>query len=532
MTKQKNKTNVHLINKLNNRIIQNNYIKKNKYILISISGGQDSICLFFIFLQLKKQWNWSFGIIYCNHLWQKNSFYTILLIIKLAYIFKIPVYYTITPNKIFNEYKSRYWRYNTLYRISFFYNYTIITTGHTSSDKIETILFQFTRGTSTKSLTCLHPKKYFLSTNKFSQNITIQTNQIYYFKTSEPSKIYTIFHQNYFFLIFLKKNTKFTLFFLKNIKSWKNFIHEHKFSLRCIENSVIHESFLIRPMLSLNRFDVKKLIIFWKLPLYPDKTNEKKQYYRNRIRKQLLPTLRFFFNRQIDTVFLQFAEIATQEQIYLDFIVNRFFYNFQIKKLNRKVIPQGDYLLTDCFKLNNFLFYGIPLAIQRKLIKQFLLSYNCKKISFDQIEYIINSINQNKKLSKLLDNLYEPNFLLSNFLLFSYFIKWNSVQFSLQTSLLKNKKLFNLKQSLNLKKNSFNFKKLILKNKFSLIKEINQNGIGLKKNSSKKKKIFFFYIWNFPFDSKIVYTIISLPKCEILFIPKVGIKFNFISSCV
>ncbi len=152
MIKPKKKI-IDIVNQTNRKLNQSNVVKKNHILLISISGGQDSICAFFMLLQLKKQWKWSFGLIYCNHLWQKDSFYTSSFIVQLASIFQIPLYCPITSIKIFNEYQSRYWRYDIFYRISFFYSYELVTTGHTSSDKIETILFQLIRGTSTQSLT-------------------------------------------------------------------------------------------------------------------------------------------------------------------------------------------------------------------------------------------------------------------------------------------------------------------------------------------------------------------------------------------
>ncbi len=352
MIKKKKQT-INLLNNINNILINNNLIKENQCILISISGGQDSICIFFILLQLKRQWKWAFGIIFCNHLWQKSVFSANLLVVQLAHIFKIPVYCTITPNKAFNEHQSRYWRYNIFYRISCFYNYNIITTGHSSSDKVETILFQLTRGSSTKSLTSLNFIKYFLSTNNFSKNTRIQTQYLYNSIQFQKIKTYKLFYENYSFRIFAKKTNKL--------------------------NTLLTTRLLVRPILNFHRFDLQKLSNFWNLPIYPDISNVKMYYYRNRIRKQLLPTLRFFFNPQIDTILLQFAEIITTEQIYVDILLTRLQFEFQTKK-------------NKIFQLNISLFYGIPLAIQRKLIKKFLENYSYKQVYFFQIEYIIDVV--------------------------------------------------------------------------------------------------------------------------------------------
>ena len=525
MIKQKKKL-IDIVNQTNMKLNQSNVVKKNHILLISISGGQDSICAFFMLLQLKKQWKWSFGLIYCNHLWQKDSFYTSSFIVQLASIFQIPLYCPITSIKIFNEYQSRYWRYDIFYRISFFYNYELVTTGHTSSDKIETILFQLIRGTSTQSLTSLHNVKYFFYINKFStDNNEIKIKQIYFNNKLKIIKIQKLFHSNYALKILRKKNIQHSIKFNKykvdkktisnkitnnskfsskttesglkshvknamqekktlasekiklfhmsenpdlivsqlnhgffptmslsnqrnlqqssensDLQDLKNLIFNLKrrvlisknkpFQDKKVSNKLINSDvnrkpfFLIRPVLYLTRFDVKKIILFLNLPLYPDKSNTKKHYYRNRIRKQLLPTLRFFFNPQIDTTLVQFTEIITSEQLYLYIVVNRLKNEIQARKefillnllkinfhgknnthfsLARKKVSLFDMKNSDLknwiklsfsssklvTQLNISLLFGIPLAIQRKIIKQFLENYTDKQIHFFQIEQII-----------------------------------------------------------------------------------------------------------------------------------------------
>lgn len=389
----KKKKTINLLNNISNNITNINVIKQNQYILISISGGQDSIGLFFILLQLKRQWKWSFGIIYCNHLWQKNAFFANLLVVQLAYMFQIPVYCAITPNKIFKEHQCRYWRYDIFYRISYFYNYKIISTGHTSSDKVETILFQLIRGRSTKNLTSLNFIKYFISINKFSKNGKMKTQYLYNHRPFQKIQTHKLFNQNYFFRTFIKKTDKL--------------------------NRVYSSPLLIRPVLNLHRFDLKKLSIFWNLPIYPDISNKKTYYYRNRIRKQLLPTLRFFFNPQIDIILLQFAEILTTEQLYLDIVTNRLKYEFQTKK--KKIL-----------QLNISLFNSIPLSIQRKLVKKFLENYSCKQVYFFQIEYIIQIIIKKKKFTFAEAFTKQKNFKQKKFKQnFLYSLKSNSSKLNL-----------------------------------------------------------------------------------------------------
>ena len=71
-----------------------------------------------------------------------------------------------------------------------------------------------------------------------------------------------------------------------------------------------------RPLLNVQRFEIRQFILFWKLPIYPDQSNEQTNLLRNKIRKQLMPTLRILFNPQIDRALTNFTEITKDEQLY------------------------------------------------------------------------------------------------------------------------------------------------------------------------------------------------------------------------
>lgn len=588
MIKEKKKT-VNLVNQISTELIQNNVIKKNQYILISISGGQDSICVFFILLQLKRQWKWSFGIIYCNHLWQPNSFYTSSFIIELASIFHIPMYCSVTSAKIFNEYQSRYWRYNIFYRLSFFYHYDIISTGHTLSDKIETILFQLIRGTSTPSLTSLHNIKHFFYINNFSKNNRIKRTHLYFEKILKNIEIKQLFHSNYVLRVFLQNNFKRKIYKKQIISNlvYVKYPIIHTLAqidqLRKVQSDCdssydlsINSFFLIRPILSLHRFDLKKLSIFWKLPLYPDVSNQKKYYYRNRIRKQLLPTLRFFFNSQIDNTFFQFTEILVAEQIYLQIVINRLKNELQIQKntflpnsVNFWLIKQNSqfnnrivftkpsffntfnssfsnpYLkieslpnliktpirsLEILFCLNTSFFYTIPLAIQRKLIKEFLESYTSKQIQFFQIDYVIQLIKR-KKVSNFhfvvslvpinifynsevnTINLVPFNFLYLNIVITSkkFIEHWLIANRDFSDTIPKTTK-----------QNSFNFSNLInqtLMDQTLVDSKLNQS--FFKNHKSKKYR----YLYNN--STNIFLSKNYFQKFQTIFYPEIGVLLNF-----
>ena len=162
---------IELVNFLHQLVIKKKLLKSNQSMILAISGGQDSISLLFIFIQLKDQWNWKLSIIYCNHLWQKDSFYTMLHLFKLSYLLNIPLYLAVTLQKVLTEQKARNWRSLTFQRITGFYLFSVIVTGHSKSDRIETGFFNLFRGSGTQGVGSLNwtkvkIKDYFFKLNK------------------------------------------------------------------------------------------------------------------------------------------------------------------------------------------------------------------------------------------------------------------------------------------------------------------------------------------------------------------------------
>ena len=181
--RQQTKKSIELVCFLQTIINQKDLLKPNQSMILSVSGGQDSITLFFIFLQLKEQWDWKYKILYCNHLWQKDSFYTILHLFKLAYLLNIPICLTFTLQKIFTEQFARDWRSLTFQRITEFYFLNIILTGHSKSDRVETGLFNLFRGSSTKGVSSLNWTKSVLKEGENLFKINKKTLNLFYSKS-------------------------------------------------------------------------------------------------------------------------------------------------------------------------------------------------------------------------------------------------------------------------------------------------------------------------------------------------------------
>ena len=141
MNTKKHQKCLSLANLLNKTILAKKLAMSNDSILILISGGQDSTCLVFLVAQLKRQWKWNLRLLWCNHLWQKNSFFTARNVFKFCFLLPASICLAISTTKMSSEKEGRKWRYSLINRIKTFNNDKIVMTGHTGSDRIETFLF-------------------------------------------------------------------------------------------------------------------------------------------------------------------------------------------------------------------------------------------------------------------------------------------------------------------------------------------------------------------------------------------------------
>lgn len=74
---------------------------------------------------------------------------------------------------------------------------------------------------------------------------------------------------------------------------------------------------MIRPLLDLKREKITMVCKDFKMPVYPDQSNKSVEYSRNRIRKQIIPSLQSFINPQIENSLFKLAELLNKEQFFL-----------------------------------------------------------------------------------------------------------------------------------------------------------------------------------------------------------------------
>lgn len=430
------KKSIYLIITLQKLLIKKNLVNSQQKILLGFSGGQDSICLVIFFILFKDQWDLQINILWFNHFWQKESMNLFYHISKLCFYLKIKMF-TSLPIFIPNtELKGRNWRSKKSLRLLEFFNFTSLLTGHTASDQIETLLFNLFRGSGSQGLSALKWKKIienkkqinFLFTIYDLNNLNKKRKTFKKYKLQKnlnfkKIKKNTLFYKNFLVKKKLIKNNKekiFIFLFFRNLK--KNFIesqNKKKLSYFFFKKKFIKKNkkkfFVIRPLLKLTRFDLKKICHFLSLPIYPDQSNEKNEYSRNCIRKKFLPPLRLFFNPQIDFILMRYTEIIVDEKIFFYFLKKNIY--LYIDNNNKKI-----------FSINISFIASLPLYIQRKFYKNFIENNLKTNIDFSTIDIFL------KIFKKKQDNSVKKKYKWFFFPKIGFFFKHSNVLSFIKTS--------------------------------------------------------------------------------------------------
>ncbi len=365
-------------------LLKNNLVTQRPKYLCGISGGQDSIFLFFWLLHLKNKWNFNLSILHCHHLWQQSNFLAFQQIYKLAYIFKTPICINLSESVFFTETSARNWRQEAYNRSLIFENGDKFILGHTATDQLETALLNLIRGTSPQGFCSLKQSK------KLIISLYIYIFPSYFFKFSPKkftaktvkNKCYlkSKFFSKQVFTSKLKKNNIKTVDFLfcYNLIKFNGFGSSFKLNGNYIyfsffisyqrqkKNSLYNV--LIRPLLFLHRNDITVLSKFYHIPIINDFSNYNVVFSRNKLRHQIFPKFRSLFHLPFDYKFYQYLQILLDEQDYMDNIV-----------IN--LIKKRKYCENEKFK-------ELPIALQRRYIHFVLESYIKKKCNYFQIEYI------------------------------------------------------------------------------------------------------------------------------------------------
>jgi len=159
-----------LFKKCEKFVSEKGIIENRDKILVSVSGGPDSIFLLYFLLYLRNKYNFSLFVSYIHHHLRKQADKEFMYVKEISKKYGIPFYYRNIKieGKTGIEEKSREKRYKALYQIAKKTGVNKIATGHTLDDNIESVLLNFFRGSGLAGMSGILPeRKIYKNSNIF-----------------------------------------------------------------------------------------------------------------------------------------------------------------------------------------------------------------------------------------------------------------------------------------------------------------------------------------------------------------------------
>lgn len=135
-------------------LLQRRLLARGARLLLAVSGGQDSLCLLQLVADLRSRWSWQVGVAHCDHRWS-SDWGLAAHVEAIVAEFGFPFYLQVAPPLKETEAAAREWRYQALSEIALQEGFTAVLTGHTQSDRAETVLYNLIRGAGTDGLQAL-----------------------------------------------------------------------------------------------------------------------------------------------------------------------------------------------------------------------------------------------------------------------------------------------------------------------------------------------------------------------------------------
>ncbi|WP_445240554.1 tRNA lysidine(34) synthetase TilS [Microcoleus vaginatus] len=266
---------IHLHAQVHRTLLYRQILPSNQRLLVAVSGGQDSLCLIKLLLDLQPKWGWNLAIVHCDHRWRSDSQASANHVEQLARNWGISYYVETASDIPTTEAAARKWRYQALTEIAIAHNYPYIVTGHTASDRAETLLYNLIRGSGADGLSALTWRRPLLDFR-----LPILDFRLGNAGENPNSQISADLR--------LENQAENSQSKIQNLKS---------------------KIYLVRPLLEITRLQTGQFCQEQKLPIWEDSTNQNLQYSRNRIRAELLPYLETHFNPKAQQALAQTAEL-------------------------------------------------------------------------------------------------------------------------------------------------------------------------------------------------------------------------------
>ncbi|PZV13395.1 MAG: tRNA lysidine(34) synthetase TilS [Pseudanabaena sp.] len=291
---------------------QPHLLPKNTNILLAVSGGQDSLCLASLLHMQQAKYNWNLTIAHCDHQWRSDSKANAAHVESIAKEWEITFCLRTAETLLTSEDNARKWRYAMLVEMAQVQNCAYVVTGHTRSDRVETLLHNLMRGSGADGLASL---------------------------------------------------------------TW----------MRSLTPAIQ----LVRPLLNVSRPETAAFCRENQISIWEDSTNQNLDYRRNRLRLETIPYLQEYFNPQLEIAIAQTSELLHDDVIYLEAQASIFFednvsviWDERLPRLHRQLLQEQ------------------PLALQRRIVRQFLSRYLIHQVNFEDIERLLDLLTaQNRSQS-------------------------------------------------------------------------------------------------------------------------------------
>lgn len=127
-------------------------------LLVAVSGGQDSLCLLRLLQDLQRLHHWSLQVFHGDHRWRPDSAANAEHVKSLCATWGLPCHLEVAPH-LPSEAAARQWRYGRAMALCRRLGCGHLVTGHTATDRAETLLFHLCRGSGSRGLGSLRPQR-------------------------------------------------------------------------------------------------------------------------------------------------------------------------------------------------------------------------------------------------------------------------------------------------------------------------------------------------------------------------------------
>ncbi|HFI0420016.1 TPA: tRNA lysidine(34) synthetase TilS [Streptococcus suis] len=132
------------------------FFDKHKKVLVAVSGGLDSMNLFHLLYEFRKELGIELGIAHINHGQREEAVLEENYLKQLAEECKVPFYLSHFEGR-FSEEAARKWRYAFFADTMEQEGYTALVTAHHADDQAETVLMRLIRGSRLRHLSAIQP---------------------------------------------------------------------------------------------------------------------------------------------------------------------------------------------------------------------------------------------------------------------------------------------------------------------------------------------------------------------------------------